>query len=84
MRDEANDAIRPMASVADLALYVSRWTAAKAGAAASLWTVVPRRLNRYLAGMLSAQSQSVRFEDLHASWSTPPDHHFTIGGKLIK
>jgi hypothetical protein len=57
------DPNRPKGSVTEAALFVSRWTAAKAGAAASLWTTMPRRVDRYLREMVSAHSQSTERED---------------------
>jgi len=60
---EKTDQNQPTGSVAEGALFVSRWTAAKAGAAASLWSAMPRRVNRYLQEMVSAHSQSLEQED---------------------
>jgi hypothetical protein len=40
-------------------LVVSRWTAAKAGAIASLWPATPRWVSRYAEEMLVAHSHSV-------------------------
>jgi hypothetical protein len=38
---------------------VAHWTAARAGATASLWPAVPRRMNRYLDELLIAHSHSL-------------------------
>lgn len=62
MQDKT-DENQPGGSVAETALFVSRWTAAKAGAATSLWTAMPRRVSRYLREMVSAHSQSMEHED---------------------
>ena len=70
--------------MAEAALFVSRWTAAKSGAAASLWTAMPRRVNRYLEEMVSAHSQSLEHEDGKDSALPTRAHHFTMGGRLIK
>lgn len=84
MRGERNLWMVSKASVADLALYVSHWTAAKPGrATAALWTV-PRRLNRYLREMANAYEPTMHLEELRALWGAPTTHHFTMGGKLIK
>jgi hypothetical protein len=40
-------------------LVVSRWTAAKAGAIASLWPTTPRWVSRYAEVMLVAHSHSL-------------------------
>ncbi len=42
----------------EVGLVVSRWTAARAGAIASLWPATEPRLARYVEEMMNAQSHS--------------------------
>ena len=49
----------PRVGIPDVGLVVSRWTAAKAGAIASLWPVAPRWVSRYVEEMLIAHSHSL-------------------------
>ena len=50
------------APVPEVRLVVSRWTAARAGAIASLWPSGGSRLSRYVAEMMSAQAHTVSAE----------------------
>jgi hypothetical protein len=59
----------PRAAVPEVGLVISKWTAARTGAIASLWPAAPRWLGRYVAGMLSAYGS---------------DHHLTSGGRLMR
>ncbi len=52
-------AFHPRASIPEVGLVVSRWTAAKAGAIASLWPAAPRWVNRYLEELLNAHAHSL-------------------------
>jgi hypothetical protein len=52
-------AFQPRVSLPEVGLVVSRWTAAKAGAIASLWPAAPRGVSRYLEEMLAAHAHSL-------------------------
>ncbi len=49
----------PKAAIAEAGPVASRWTAAKAGAIASLWPSIEPRLSRYVEEMMNAHSHSV-------------------------
>lgn len=84
MQHDMNDGNALQATMTEAALYVSRWAAAKAGATVSLWSTMPRRVNRYFEEMVSAYSQTAPLEVLRAWWCEPGDHHLTIGGRLMR
>jgi len=46
-------------SFPEAGLIVARWTAARAGAIASLWPAAPRKMNRYLEELLIAHAHSL-------------------------
>ena len=50
---------RPRVSLPEVGLVIARWTAARAGAVASLWPAAPRKVNRYLEELLIAHVHSV-------------------------
>lgn len=50
---------RPRVSFPEAGLIVARWTAARAGAIASLWPAAPRKVNRYLEELLIAHAHSL-------------------------
>lgn len=84
MRDRAGRIRGSRASRAEEGLYVSRWAASRSGTAHRLWSETPRRASRYLAEMVRAQARSVRSGDPQPREVEPADHHFTMGGRLIK
>lgn len=63
MRDKMTDGERLKGSDPKVAAVASRWIAAKTGTPASLWAAVPARGKRYLAKIMSAQSQSAPDKD---------------------
>jgi hypothetical protein len=65
----------PRVSIPDVVGFVvSRWTAAKAGAIASLWPAAPRWVSRYAGEMVVAHSQSL----------SRKTYHFAMGGRLMR
>lgn len=65
MKDKVAWQVWRKAALPEVRLVVSRWTAARAGAIASLWPAGEPRLARYVAEMLNAQLHSVT-RDGHA------------------
>jgi hypothetical protein len=63
VQDKTTGGDRSKGSDPKVAAVASRWTAAKTGAAASLWAAVPARGKRYLAKMVSAHSRSAPDKD---------------------
>lgn len=88
MRDKSTLWISRPQAITEAGLVASRWTAAKSGAVLSLWQGAPRWVSRYLGEMLTAHSQSALPAPSGAGrWAHAGpvlDHHFTMGGKLMR
>lgn len=59
MKDKAALHAWRKAALPEVGLVMSRWTAARAGAIATLWPTTEPRLSRYVEEMMNAHSHSL-------------------------